>query len=367
MTEFGFSGEDLINQGIRDFEYFDRLQKGLIQPHTVTGKRIIDPDTDHGKKIMEAFKKRPKKTFEQILENKLKARERARLYESGRVKSKREVKINARKFYASQLLSLNDCIWGSFKLSLDKKKAEKQIREAKKWVFETSDVLAFEKKHRKSLPSSASLDPDSYKEVAKQEISTADIQDKTIDQHDIPTIAFYKDGDDWKIGEKGKEKNFRHLRGFEHIAFLIRNKNYEYKPLEVEHFDNIPEDLKHLNEIYFQKIGDETELDNLIKHLEEQLSVEADHNKRDEKNRKLAKLKKIKNEGLNSFKQKANQCRINLYKNIKTAAQKIQKKLPALKKYFSCGNHKVIKTGTKFGYQQDQFGLSIDWILEKPS
>ena len=143
MTEFGFSGEDLINQGIRDFEYFDRLQKGLIQPHTVTGKRIIDPDTDHGKKIMESFEKRPKWTIDQ----KVKQRLNKQPYGIGRVKSEWEIKKEVRKYYTARLLSLNDCIWGSFKLSRDEKESKKQIREAKKWLFKSSEVFAFEKKH----------------------------------------------------------------------------------------------------------------------------------------------------------------------------------------------------------------------------
>ena len=221
-----------------------------------------------------------------------------------------------------------------------------------KLFFKRTEIEHFEKKHRRFLPSSASLYSDNDKEIPKQEISTADIQDKTINQNDIPTIAFYKDSDFWKIGEKGKEATLKHLNGFDYIAFLIRHRNESFNPVEVYHLGNVPEDLKYLNRIDYQKIGDTSDLKNHIKLLEEKLRVEVDPNERIDITDKIEKLRKIKNEGLRSFKQKSESCRKSVYRSIKTATKKIQKELPSLKKYFICGRYEIIKTGKDFSWFQ---------------
>ncbi len=191
----------------------------------------------------------------------------------------------------------------------------------------------------------------------------------TVDQNNIliRAIAFYQDGDVWKIGKKGSEKTFNHLKGFGYIAFLIRYKNKPFKPLEVYYFGKVPDEYKYINKVDFQEIGNTFNLKKHIKYLKEKLTTETDHNKRIEINHQIAELGKIKNEGIRAFKQKSDSCRGAVYKAIKTAVKRIQKEPPTLKEYFNYGQSEVIKTGNTFSYQQDNFALSVQWVLDKPS
>ena len=145
MPKFEFSGNDLIIRWeIRGFQLFDYLEKGLLQPYdATTGNMIIDRNTDHGKKIMESFKRTPPLTVEK--QEKKQRANQIKYY--GFVHSGREAKRKAQALYNYHIVRLNDCIQKTFTLSRDEKEAVKQIREAKKWVFKTDDVLRFEQDH----------------------------------------------------------------------------------------------------------------------------------------------------------------------------------------------------------------------------
>ena len=145
MPKFEFSGNDLIERlEIRGFQLFDYLEKGFLQPYdSTTGNMIIDLNTDHGKKIMESFKRTSPLTVE-----KLERKQRAKQIKNyGYVSSGRIAKQQAQILYNCHIVQLNDCIQKSFTLSRDNKEAVKQIREAKGWLFKTSDVLQFEQSH----------------------------------------------------------------------------------------------------------------------------------------------------------------------------------------------------------------------------
>jgi len=160
MTEFGFTGRDLIERfAWRGFQYFDHLQKGNLQPHDpVTDNRIIAPDTEHGKGVIASFEQFPPKTLEEYEEilriESIRAWEihrRQEIYmKSGKMKntvSEKKIREEARIVYDHHLMELNGCIKKSFTLSRYKEEAVKQFIEAEKWLFKTADVLAFEKKH----------------------------------------------------------------------------------------------------------------------------------------------------------------------------------------------------------------------------
>lgn len=135
MSKFEFSGNDLIERWeIKGFQLFDYFKKGLLQPYDgTTGNMIVDLSTDHGKEIIGSFKHTPRLTVEQQ-ERKQRAKQI----------SARRAKQQAQIFYNSRIAQLNDCIQKSFTLSRDNKEAVKQIREARRWIFKTDDVLRFE-------------------------------------------------------------------------------------------------------------------------------------------------------------------------------------------------------------------------------
>nr|NQU93672.1 hypothetical protein [Bacteroidota bacterium] len=389
------SGKEIIEKiGLSSLELFEYVLKGL-QPHDQLFKPIPPPDIQkkqtelsHLQEELKAWNSRlslkGKLTFQEavhsypnIKRSKQKGpilstfgSDRDRMKYLKRGIERIETKIEILK---GELQTLNNVSWTKYELPDDNATAEAVIKCLIAYNYKSDEVEEI-------------IDLQTQTVGMPQSKKTKEVFPCKPDaKNDLIAISFYDDGDSWKIGEKGKEKNFRPLKGFKNIAFLITNKDLEYKPLEVEHFGNIPEELEYLNKIDFQKIGDTTALDDQIEYLEEQLNNLCTHSdpqwtgnqeqlntegyfgKRDEIKYQLSEFKKIKNEEFKTSKQRVDQCRTNIYNNIKRAAKKIQKKLPALEKYFHYGKDKVIKTGTTFGYQQDQFNLSIDWILEEPS
>jgi hypothetical protein len=358
------SGKDLIEEmGLDAFELLELVIKGL-QPHDQSYKPIPLPDTQEKQTELRELREELKVwnsrcssggrlTYQEymgpysnlklpkqkgpILSTHGSDSDRVEYLERGikRIEAKIEI-------LKGELQTLNTVSWTKYELSDDNATVEAVI----------NCLIAY-----------------NYKSDEVEEI--IDLQTQTVgmpeSKNDLIAISFYQDNDVCKIGEKGAEKTLNHLKGFEYIAFIIRHKNDSFTALEVYHFGDIPEELKYLNKIDYQKIGNTSVLKKSIKNLEEGLEVEIDPNKRIEIEYKISELGKIKNERFKNFKQKSHSCRINVYKNIKAAAEAIQKKLPTIKENFNYGRSKVIKTGGTFSYQQDNFKLSVHWVLNKPS
>ena len=137
MTDFDFTGEDLIDRWqINDFELLKWIKKGL-QPYNEYGLKIVDPTTEFGRKIMSSFKRKPafghvdKKLPESILKS----------------EDETEFRLHLAAVYVSGLLKANNCEADLFDIPANKSKGDALIRRMKKWLFKTNDVFKFEKEH----------------------------------------------------------------------------------------------------------------------------------------------------------------------------------------------------------------------------
>ena len=137
MTDFDFTGEDLIDRWqIKDFELFKWIKKGL-QPYNEHGLKIVDPTTDLGRKIMSSFKKKPdfgrvnKKLPESILTS----------------EDDTEFRQHLAVTFISGWLKANNCEADLFDIPANTSDADALIRRMKKWLFKINDVFKFEKKH----------------------------------------------------------------------------------------------------------------------------------------------------------------------------------------------------------------------------
>jgi hypothetical protein len=185
-------------------------------------------------------------------------------------------------------------------------------------------------------------------------------------------ISFYKKGDIWWIGKKGKELNFKSLNGLEYIHFLIRNSNQNLHALEVYHFGDVsPELQKQIFEPH-QRLGklDEKFDSKYLQELEEQILAEStDPEKKLELKEEITKILKLQNEGQYNFSQEASKCRINVYSSIKRAAQVIQRKLKEqgdsdIIRLFEVGSTKIIRSGAVFCYNQELIDFEVEWQLD---
>jgi len=137
MTDFDFTGENLIDRWqISDFELFKWIKKGL-QPYNEHGLKIVDPTTDFGRKIMSSFKRKPdfglvnKKLPESMLKS----------------EDETEFQQNLAVIFIADWLKVNNCEADLFDIPANKSKGDALIRRMKKWLFKTNDVFKFEKEH----------------------------------------------------------------------------------------------------------------------------------------------------------------------------------------------------------------------------
>jgi hypothetical protein len=172
---------------------------------------------------------------------------------------------------------------------------------------------------------------------------------------------FYKNGDYWNIGEKGKTKHLKHLKGYEFIQFLIKNKDRAFTALEVFHLGSVPEELEYLSQIDYQEVIDESTGKEIMQYLNKKLNTESDQNERDDIREQIVELRKQLKVGNRSFKPKADKCRVNVYNQIKRAIETIHKEVPSLREILRLNNPKTIKTGNHFCYLQAHFNPSIQW------
>jgi hypothetical protein len=50
-----------------------------------------------------------------------------------------------------------------------------------------------------------------------------------------PVLVFYKAGNTWRIGERGKTGFFENLKGFDYIHFLLQHPDQHFDPIQVYH------------------------------------------------------------------------------------------------------------------------------------
>ncbi len=69
------------------------------------------------------------------------------------------------------------------------------------------------------------------------------LKQKKAKHGDAPILCFYKKGDNWYVGENGKEIPFRHMKGFEHVHFLLSYPYKNFTPKVVYHSAKSSEDI----------------------------------------------------------------------------------------------------------------------------
>lgn len=197
------------------------------------------------------------------------------------------------------------------------------------------------------------------------------------EQESIPIISFYKNGDKWLIGEKGKEKTFNHLAGFEFIRFLIRYEGGTFDPTKVYYCGIVPEEEQ--NELYgrdYQKLTDPKTVTLLIERKEDyqdRLKETFDMEEREKIEAEVDKCDTYLKKARQGFKSKMDNYRVNVQKRIKNAIDKINekaKKSPSIRpltKYLCLENpDKRIKTGYFIWYHQDPSD-PVKWIIDPPN
>ena len=398
MEKFN-SGEKLIKDfGWQGFQYFAHMQKGLLQPYTVTGRRIIDPNTEHGKKIIENFKQLPPKTLEEY--EKIERRRKIRFWEQhgGMPRSNKfeqRIKEEARIHYNFHLMEQNGCIQKSFTLSRVEKEASKQFREAKKWLFKEDEVLDLKKEH--GLERAVKHTPsDPPEPVGEPGVLSTNIEK---DCNVLYDNAFKLVGSDWHIKYKGKDGfPVKDLKGIRYIVFLLANQDKEFDPLKLESlFDGLPSDsnetdsdtiqaIKRMDDEQLEKEGLYSSMDELPAEtltIEERgglKSIVSNAWKRSKsgKTKDVEAFEKCKSylekehgifviktkRGDLKFKLKyrlkadAERTRKNISKNIKYAIKKIEEKNKNLAEFLSG----FIHTGNLIRYTPSDI---INWHIEK--
>lgn len=268
-----------------------------------------------------------------------------------------------------------------------------EVIEISDLLFRLSDIEDLESKLDGLEPKQP--DPKKNSEPEEPEPIPDDGQEAT------PAFCFYKNGDKWLIGEKGKEKIFNHLKGFEIIRYLILNEGKEFvvtlldssrkasqedydfnvgyapsgvkirpeKALDMTYEEDGEESYSLSNESVQKIVDGQTikQTQSQIYYLKEQLSEQTDPYKELELKDTIIALEKYIKSAKRSPQKIANfknlpkdRVRINVRKLIKTALDKISNDIPELKEIL---NEDTIKTGNKCLYKPDSSN-PVKWILD---
>jgi hypothetical protein len=342
---------------IIDIEFLDLIIKGL-QPCSRYGKQIDCPHDHHQGTILE-HELSSIETDLHCLGEQGNSRRKQILLQTNKDPIQIRKELDQKKADKEKQLKVIDndekpsTPWRHF----IKPKMESEIKEVvsklNKSFYKLSDVEDFERKFGLRAMSN---EENSSRESASPKIS----QGKTTKKTAIPVISFFKSGQKWMIGEKGKEKFFNNLKGIESIQFLLRYRGEEFNSLEVYYRGNVPLELRHINKPDYHRITDKKKMIEIKEFLEERLTVVDDQEERDKIKQELSELKKYY-EGDRNFKQLSDNCRTSNYHNIRRALNTIHKEIPFLKRLLT--HPGTIKTGNKISYTMDP-SKSVQWFLD---
>jgi len=255
MTEFKFSGKDLINRwGIEWFEFINyvRISDGELQPYNSRGNLVIDPTTEHGDKVFrKLLEKRPdfiESAFQQKIPDYI-LNENHPEYQSPKLKRY----TNDILIYT--VLHANNCVIDRFTIPTDEIDAEIYILSAGNWLFKTADVLAFEKKHGlgPSLKHTANDLPEPVSEVEQisNETSPDDFVKKLVlhpvsdeeirFQFGQKKVTFTLD----RLGKK-QRKALKEILGNPKYLYSLGPSRYENKQ-RVEEYDRRKDRIKQIS------------------------------------------------------------------------------------------------------------------------
>lgn len=226
------------------------------------------------------------------------------------------------------------------------------------------------------------------------------LKESEVAQSLIPTFSFYQQGEDWLIGEPGKEAHLDGTRykGLAFIHYLLHHSGKEVPVEVVYHLGKSPQiegvgQVKHFNFYedsfapeWTKKIIDsrtESQVKELLIELKQQHDdlniknqslelieqVEANYDEEINKlDKKIEFLEKYLNEGRLGGKKlkfrtpESESARTNVQK---LAIKEIHEKVPALKPYLNLERPETIHTGHNCSYRPGP-GIRPEWILYPP-
>lgn len=385
MTNYLKTGEVLKRLNIEIFELFDLCKNGELQAYNIYGKRIVDPD------LCEKGKKDTLDKILRLVHLEEGTNETGHVFipgsHWGNIKkplTREERERKARKLYNAQPDSPivpEDCV--SFNFSFParpsefqtlrdvQKKSKQKIKDAESFKFKKSDVEKLEIENGLDKPEK--------------------------DAENIRRLSFYKNGQIWKIGEYGKEKDFTDLKGYKQIQFLLKHEEKKLSVTDVYHLGkslpendldygytpegiNTPDISKH--EVLSVKADDEdpefitrdteqplidekaaNDIKRAIDSKKEELKKTIDQQKKLEIRDEIHKLEKYRLSTKYKFKstQKENN-RTAVQKAIKRALEAIHDKLPELKEFL---NNETITSGHECCYKPKPSN-PVKWVLDPP-
>ncbi len=405
-------GNDLVEQwGIKTFELFEYITHGL-QPHDEYGRPISSPDVlrklnflkDQEEKLKELLMYQNVMSSDSYIKDEMERHEKAMAL----LAVPREGKIpgniskpsiadieNRKKRNENTINKITEIIdntkeelskiddkasWANHELPESKDDIQKVFDTISNYYFLRSDVAKFiepsDAENTKDAPEGGltvdNFDSDTQMGIDLKEASD---QKEETDECDVPSFGFYRNGQKWMIGEKGKEVIFDHLIGFECIRFLIRYEEEHFNPLQVHHLGNVPDDIRHLlYEITYHKYGDPETITTIRKHkdkLEAKYVLETDPQILQELEYKIDQDDRYLKQAKNGFPRRMNSYGTNVRKNIKRAVTTIIKQsreyptLKPLEKLLCLDNpDKRIKTGNPCWYRPD-FDNPVEWKLDR--
>jgi hypothetical protein len=382
-------GNDLIKKwGVKLFELFEHITLGL-QPHDEYGRAIDSPDVSMKLNFLKDQEEKLKELqmYQNIISSESYINDEMERYEKAmailavprkgkipedisrpsvadieKIKKQNENEINKLTKNIGrtkkELSKIDDkTSWKNYELPESEEDIQKVFNIISNAYYNKSDVMSFIEDD--------SSEPDSQMDTGLKEIP---------DKHTIPILSFYRNGQKWMIGEKGKEVIFDRLIGFEFIRFLIRFEEESFNPLQVYHLGNVPDEIKNLlYEISYHKYGDSKTVTTIKKHkdkLEAKYVIEIDPQKLEELQYKIDQCDRYIKQARNGFPRKMTAYGSNVRKSIKRAVDTIIKQsreyptLKPLEKQFCLVNpDKRIKTGNPCWYRPD-FDDPVEWILE---
>lgn len=187
----------------------------------------------------------------------------------------------------------------------------------------------------------------------------------------IIRLSFYKAGDYWMIGEAGREKPFKNLKGFEFIALLLQHPNQRISCIDLYHNLTTPgastrqydENMSIDSGVYRDTRPDASAIrdaERRLGEIEKALAGEYDFSESD-RQKLVEEQKKLQTYlGRTPRTGRTETARKSAQKGIGAALKYILAECPELESYLQ------IKTGTNCAYTPPA-DLPIEWITDPPT
>jgi hypothetical protein len=200
--------------------------------------------------------------------------------------------------------------------------------------------------------------------------------DKTAVADKVPEISFYKKGQAWLIGPKGKESIFMPYVGFDFIRFLLRYPEERHDQVKVYFIGSVPEEIKaHLYEKDFHKYCDSKTVKKILNfknEWEQEYGMTSDPDHQEELAQKIEQCEKFLKGAKNNFSGSSKNYRTKILNDIKRAIEVIKKEskdsksLELVLKYLQLKNpRRTIFTGNSCCYLPNSES-PVTWQLDPP-